>query len=69
VLYVRGCRQPLRLSLGNQDDPEYELRQFDPRSGKFSKPIASQEQAQIEYTPPDDRDWVLVVTAASQGLN
>ncbi len=66
VVYVRGCQRPLRLSLGDEGDLSYELRQFDPRTGEFSKPTASQRKTQIDYTPPDSRDWVLVVTAAAR---
>lgn len=64
ILYVRGCRQPLSLSLGGKGDLSYELRQFNPRTGGFSKPTADRHKTQIEYTPPDSHDWVLVVTAA-----
>ena len=63
VAYVRGVDGPVQLSLGNHGDRAYEFSQFDPRTGKFSEPAAHRRKAQIEYSPPDARDWVLVVTA------
>ncbi len=69
IVFVRGCQQPLRLSLGGQSDRSYGLKQFNPRTGEFSKPTANRRRTQIEYTPPDSHDWVLVVTAAAQDRN
>ena len=65
VVYVRGYHGRYTLSLGTDKPGTYRLEQFDPRTGKFSPLDSYQGKGPIDYTPPDDRDWVMLVRAES----
>lgn len=67
VAYVRGHQKQLQLSLGSGRAGTYKLRQFDPRTGAFDELGTYTGKGPIDYTPPDDRDWVLLVTAVTSG--
>src|SRR5687768_5369685 len=62
VLYVRGLKGPVELSW---DGPASSLqaRQFDPRTGKFAALNLNPKQGRLEYLPPDDQDWVVLLAA------
>lgn len=66
VVYVRGCDRPLQLRLGNHGRGAYQWKQLDPRTGELSRPAAQRRDTHLEYTPPDARDWVLVLTARTK---
>ena len=61
LAYVRGHAGLFKLSLGERGNGTYHLRQFDPRTGEFINFGTRQCKGFLEYTPPDERDWVLVV--------
>lgn len=64
VAYVRGVPGPVTLLLAGGEQV-VRLQQFDPRRGEYQDLGARQVQGQMDYVPPDARDWVLVVQVES----
>jgi hypothetical protein len=60
VIYVRGLRRPVTLSLKDATTA-LRARQFSPRSGEFIDLPASVLQSDYVYLPPDAGDWILVL--------
>jgi len=69
VAYVRGAGGPLALSLGGAPAGIYDVRLFDPRAGAFSDLPAYAGMGPAMLTPPDDRDWVFVLTRTGEPPN
>lgn len=67
VVYVRGIEEPVTLSLSDDARGAYQLRLFDPRTGRFTDRGTHRGSEAIKLTPPDRRDWVLVVRAKEAG--
>jgi hypothetical protein len=65
VASVRGLQTELTLSLGDGAEGRFRVRQFDPRTGRFTDLGSHAAGAPVRYTPPDQRDWVLLVTRAA----
>jgi hypothetical protein len=64
VAYVRGVSQEVTIELGPKDAGAYRPWLFNPRTGT-RQAIGERHQIESEYvwTPPDDGDWVLFLTA------
>jgi hypothetical protein len=67
VAYVRGCDRKITLSLGERAAGTCLLRQYDPRTGEFADLGRHPQARRIDYTPPDDRDWVAIASVAQKG--
>jgi hypothetical protein len=62
VLYVRGLRTSVHLTLPGTGGP-FTARQIDPRTGRETRlPLVSAAADRLTYEPPDDQDWVVVLT-------
>ncbi len=62
VAYVRGLEQSVTIRLNEQGAGSYRATRFDPRSGT-SQPVEVQlGEGQATWTPPDQQDWVLLLT-------
>lgn len=63
VAYVRGHAGPVTLDLAGAARG-FRLQQFDPRTGAITDLGPHAGEGPVVYTPPDDRDWVLLVTSS-----
>lgn len=61
VVYARGLKDgtPIRLRL---DRGKYATELFDPRTGERHEAVVRGDEAARLWLPPDERDWVLVLT-------
>ena len=65
VLYVRGVTAPLRLALGAGAVDPLRVTRLDPKSGQTETLEAVPARVGVlGHTPPDGRDWVVVLRAA-----
>jgi hypothetical protein len=62
LVYVRGLKQPVTLKLGASSDG-LNVEQFNPRTGAREELKANVEDGSFQYTPPDEEDWVVLLTA------
>ncbi len=63
VLYARGVTQPVELALGKSTAP-LSVTLFNPRTGE-SKSLGSTDGERYVFSPPDEHDWVVLLTAGS----
>jgi hypothetical protein len=63
VAYVRGRKGAYKLTLPEDSQVKYRLRQFDPRTGVFDELGEHSADRAIFYTSPDEQDWVFLATA------
>ncbi len=62
VFYVRGYKGIFKLSLGDAPAGDYQVREYNPRTGAFAeKPLHRGAEA-IQYHAPDAEDWVIHVS-------
>jgi hypothetical protein len=59
VVYARGLRESVTL---DAKEAGLEARRYDPRSGEWGKAAVVRKASAIEFTPPDEQDWVWVVS-------
>jgi hypothetical protein len=62
ILYARGLKAPVTLKLSGAAGP-LSAMQFDPRSGERKDLGQVAEKDRFEYRPPDEKDWVVILTA------
>jgi len=60
VIYVRGLRKPVTLSLKGATTA-LRARQFNPRNGELVDLMASVPKCDYVYLPPDAEDWIVVL--------
>jgi hypothetical protein len=63
VAYVRGHKGAFKLTLAEDREVAYLLRQYNPRTGEFASLGKHSAGGPIFYSSPDDQDWVLAATA------
>ncbi|MFQ5931187.1 MAG: DUF4038 domain-containing protein [Nitrospiraceae bacterium] len=57
VVYLRGLSSSIQLDLGDSEG-EFEIRRFNPRTGKLSDRDVFRANKSIQLKPDDGRDWV-----------
>jgi hypothetical protein len=66
LAYTRGVADEVSIHLGEGRAGEYHARRFNPRSGEVSTLSTNIDLVEdFKWTPPDDQDWVLVLTRLS----
>lgn len=64
LVYARGLSAPVTLKVPDVSTLGHE--QFNPRTGEFVRVLLARKGDGIEYRPPDEQDWVLVLRATEK---
>ena len=62
VFYVRGYKGIFKLSLGDAPAGEYQVREYNPRTGEFAEKQLHRSPDPIQYHAPNAEDWVIHVS-------
>lgn len=60
LVYLRGCAQPLRLTLDSAA-ARYRIRIFNPRTGEFKALEDRELKGNYEFRSPDQQDWLFLL--------